>query len=232
MFFALVVNAYAGKDRPASDASNPVLKTASPLKVLSTANMPLNNRAAGTSASGAAVAAANGSGGGIAGCPAGGCVGGDCTLTQSLDTATDGENQVACANDFGTTANGWARCYNLVAEGVPVGQSLTINSVTFGVQQATIDGINIDVVLYVDNDGCPPVAPGVDAAVLATESVVVNTSDEGTMITVEFPAGPVVAAGSDLIVEIVSVDDGTVPPEFQFRAMSNPNGQCGPSYIR
>ncbi|MCH7721418.1 MAG: hypothetical protein IH988_10610, partial [Planctomycetes bacterium] len=112
------------------------------------------------------------------------------------------------------------------------GQNLTINSVTFGVQQATVDGINIDVVLWVDSDGCPPVQPGVDAAVLASQSLVVNMADEGSMITVEFPAGPVVPAGHDFIVEIVSVDDGTVPPFFSFRAMSNPNGQCGPSYIR
>ena len=232
MFFALVVNAYASKDQPASNASSPVLKTASTLKVLSTANMPLDNRAAGTRASRVAVAAADGSGGGIAGCPAGSCDLGDCTLTQSLDTATDGENQVACANDFGTTPNGWARCYNLVNEGVPAGQNLTINSVTFGVAQATINGINIDVVLYLDCNGCPPVEPGVDAEVLASQSLVVNMADVGSMITVEFPAGTVVPAGSDLIVEIVSVDDGTVPPEFFFRAMSNPNGQCGPSYIR
>ena len=226
MFFALVVSASASKDRPVSDASSPVLKTASTVKVLSTANMPLDNRAA--------VAAAKGSGGGIAGCPASSCAGGDCTLTQSLDTATNGDNQVACgiAKMEQTTANGWARCYDLVNEGVPVGQNLTINSVTFGVQQASIDGINIDVVLYLDCNGCPPDQPGGDAEVLATQSLVVNMADVGSMITVEFPAGPVVAAGSDLIVEIVSVDDGTVPPEFQFRAMSNLNGQCGPSYIR
>ncbi len=213
IMLAVVLSAYANRE-----ASKP--------------NMPPDGVAAGTPASRAVVAAANGNGGGIAGCPASSCVGGDCTLTQSLDTVTDGGNQVACAADVGTTPNGWARCYNLVNEGVPAGQNLTINSVTFGVQQATINGINIDVVLYLDCNGCPPDEPGLDADVLATQSLVVNMADEGSMITVEFPAGPVVPAGTDLIVEIVSVDDGAVPPEFFFRAMSNPNGQCGPSYIR
>ncbi|MCZ6612100.1 MAG: choice-of-anchor B family protein, partial [Planctomycetota bacterium] len=214
IIFAAVLSAYANRE-----ASKP--------------NMPPDGVAAGTPASRAAVAAANGNGGGIAGCPAGGCDLGDCTLTQSLDTVTDGLNQVACGvAGVGTTANGWARCYNLVNEGVPAGQNLTINSVTFGVAQATINGINIDVSLYVDNNGCPPVEPGVDAALIASQSVVVNTADEGSMITVEFPEGPVIPAGSDFIVEIISVDDGTIPPEFQFRAMSNANGQCGPSYIR
>ncbi|MFB3138631.1 MAG: hypothetical protein ACE10B_05375, partial [Phycisphaerales bacterium] len=213
IIFAAVLSAYANRE-------------------VSKPNMPPDGVAAGMPASRAVVAAANGRGGGIAGCPASSCVGGDCTLTQSLDTMTDAGNQVACAADVGTTPNGWARCYNLVNEGVPAGQNLTINSVTFGVQQATVNGINIDVVLYLDCNGCPPDQPGVDAEVLATQSLVVNMADEGSMITVEFPAGPVVAAGSDLIVEIVSVDDGTVPPFFFFRAMSNPNGQCGPSYIR
>ncbi|MCH8344113.1 MAG: hypothetical protein IH983_08995 [Planctomycetes bacterium] len=213
IIFAAVFSAYANRE-----ASKP--------------SMPPDGVAAGTPASRAAVAAANGSGGGIAGCPASSCVGGDCTLTQSLDTVTDAGNQVACAADVGTTPNGWARCYNLVNEGVPAGQNLTINSVTFGVAQATINGINIDVVLYLDCNGCPPVEPGVDAEVLASQSLVVNMADVGSMITVEFPAGTVVPAGSDLIVEIVSVDDGTVPPEFFFRAMSNDGGQCGPSYIR
>ena len=169
----------------------------------------------------------------LGGCPASFCGGGVCTLTQSLDLVTDGANQVACAvEDVGTTANGWARCYNLVAEGVPPGVNLTINSVTFGVQQATIDGINIDVILYLDCNDCPPGAPGFDALVLATQSLVVDTADEGTMITVDFPSGPVVPEGSDLIVEIVSVDDGTVEPFFSFRAMSNDGGQCAPSYLR
>ncbi|MEE9295365.1 MAG: proprotein convertase P-domain-containing protein, partial [Phycisphaerae bacterium] len=53
-----------------------------------------------------------------------------------------------------------------------------------------------------------------------------------TMITVDFPSGPVVPAGSDLVVEIANVDDGTEPPEFFFRVMSNDLGQCGPSYLR
>ena len=165
-------------------------------------------------------------------CPVSSCDAGVCTLTQSQNSFIDSGNQVACASDNGTTPNGWARCYNLVAEGVPVGENLTINSVTFGVAQATVNGINVDVNLYIDCNGCPPERPLIDAILLATQSLVVNTADVGTMITVNFPAGTVVPAGTDLIVEIFSVDDGTVEPFFFFRAMSNDRGQCAPSYIR
>ncbi|MCZ6810962.1 MAG: hypothetical protein O7D97_03070, partial [Planctomycetota bacterium] len=94
IIFAAVLSAYANRE-------------------VSKPNMPPDGVAAGMPASRVVVAAANGSGGGIAGCPASSCVGGDCTLTQSLDTATNGDNQVACGvAGVGTTANGWARCYN------------------------------------------------------------------------------------------------------------------------
>ncbi|MCH7848540.1 MAG: hypothetical protein IIB53_09280 [Planctomycetes bacterium] len=165
-------------------------------------------------------------------CPVSSCEDGVCTLTQSQNSFIDAGNQVACGNDTGTTPNFWARCYNLVEEGVPMGENLTINSVTFGVAQATVDGINIDVTLYIDCNGCPPDKPLIDALVLATQSLQVNIADVGTMITVNFPAGTVVPAGVDLIVEIGSVDDGSIAPGFSFRAMSNDVGQCAPSYIR
>ena len=155
-----------------------------------------------------------------------------CTLTQSLDLVTDGANGIACGSDGNTTENGWARCYNLEAEGVPAGENLTINSVTFGVQQATMDGINVDVILYVDCNGCPPLLIDFDVVELARESIVVNMDDVGTMITVDFPAGPVVPAGNGLVVEIANVDDGTEEPFFAFRTMSNDGGQCGSSYLR
>ncbi|MEE9130401.1 MAG: hypothetical protein V3T84_10305 [Phycisphaerales bacterium] len=227
---ALVAGAYANKDKAANNVSaapqaadtvNQLSRAKpSPAKVIGEA---LGSRRASPRA--------DGTGTPISGCPASSCVAGVCTLTQSLDLVTNGENQVACASPDGTTPNAWARCYNLVTEGVPPGENLTINSVTFGVQQATINGINIDIVLYLDCNDCPPV-DDLDTTVLATQSLVVNTADEGTMITVNFPSGPVVPAGTDLIVEIVSVDDGTQEPLFFFRAMSNDGGQCAPSYIR
>ena len=60
----------------------------------------------------------------------------------------------------------------------------------------------------------------------------VNTADVGNMITVNFPPGTVVPAGTDLIVEIESVDDGTMDPVFAFLPMSNALGQCAPTYHR
>ncbi|MCH8006669.1 MAG: hypothetical protein IH888_10625 [Planctomycetes bacterium] len=171
-----------------------------------------------------------------AGCPASSCASqpGLCTLTQSLDLTSDAGNSVACANDDGTTAGGWARCFDMAAEGLQSG-GFTVNSVTFGVQEATIDGIRIDVVLYADDDGCPP--PGasgspLDVVEIGRETVTVNIADVGTFITVPFPGGPVVANADALIVEVEQVDDGTAMPFFSFRPISNTGGQCAASYIR
>ncbi|MHC4415289.1 MAG: hypothetical protein ACYS0G_08400 [Planctomycetota bacterium] len=46
------------------------------------------------------------------------------------------------------------------------------------------------------------------------------------------PNPPVVPANSTVIVEIVSVDDGTEDPVFAYREVSNNKGQCAGSYIR
>ncbi|MCZ6651961.1 MAG: hypothetical protein O7D91_02915, partial [Planctomycetota bacterium] len=162
-------------------------------------------------------------------CPLSSCEGSTATVTQS-NTTSNGNNRIACGAGGNTTENGWARCYDLAAEGVS--EDLTINSVTFGVQQATIDGIDVNVNLYLDSDGCPPGEPGVDAILLDSVSTVVNTADEGSLITLNFPGGPVAPAGSTLIVEIEAPADGTVEPLHAFRAMSNPDGQCGGSYLR
>ena len=231
---ALVAGAYANKDKEANTAGV-TAQAADTAKQLSVAN-PSPAKAIGQALGSRLVgprANRNGDPQSAVGCPVSSCVGGVCTLTQSLDPVTDGGTSVHCANPAGnSTPNGWARCYNLVTEGVPVGDNLTIDSVTFGIQTATIDGINIDVVIYMDTDDCPPNAPGADAVEICRKSIVVNIADVGTMITVDFPEGPVIPAGTGLIVEIVSVDDGTVAPLFAFLPMSNANGQCGPSYIR
>ena len=230
---ALVAGAYADKDKAANNA-RVVAQAADTGNQLSRANPSPAKLIGPALGSRLANPRADGNGGPLSAgvCPASSCVAGECILTQSLDPVTDGENQIACGAGGNTTENAWARCYNLVEEGVPPGENLTINSVTFGVQQATMDGINVDVILYLDCNGCPPDNPDFDAFVLATQSLVVNMADVGTMITVDFPAGTVVPAGTDLIVEIGNVDDGTDPPLFAFRTMSNDGGQCGPSYLR
>ena len=74
-----------------------------------------------------------------AGCPASSCVSqpGQCTLTQSLDTVTIGAT-VRCAALFPdgviySTPNGWARSFNMAAEGLqPGAPQFTTKSVTFG----------------------------------------------------------------------------------------------------
>ena len=103
---------------------------------------------AGYSQTGATAATA-----GVAGvCPASSCSAGDCTLTQSLNLTVDNNNQIACSLGDTTTPNGWSRCYDLVDEGGTPGADFTVSTVTFAVQQATKDGINVDVVIYQDTD--------------------------------------------------------------------------------
>jgi cysteine-rich repeat protein len=147
------------------------------------------------------------------------------TLTQSASINIDGLNTVACAAPTGeTTANGWARCYDLNAElGVP---TVVVNSLTYGVQVASMDGITVNINLYEDAD-CS--VPSTLDALVHQEITVVNTSDAGNLITVPLPAVSVTGA---LTVEIEQAFDGTVPPLFAFRPRSNSQGQCGPSYIR
>lgn len=152
-------------------------------------------------------------------------------MTQSADIFTDGENSVGCT-DSGTTPQGWARCFDLAAEGIS--GDLIINTVYFGIQQATIEDILININLYIDSNGCPPGAPGEDAILLATGSRLVGPNDElGSLKPVHFPEGTVAPAGSTLIVEIEQVNDGnTSDPPWTFLPRSNDLGQCGPSYIR
>jgi hypothetical protein len=126
-------------------------------------------------------------------CPLSTCIGQNCELTQSLDRTTDGENTVACNELLFTSPQGWARCYDIEAEGLPPGD-LVIDAVGFGVQIATAEGIAIDVVLYADGNGCPP-DTGPDPTEFARETVMVDAADEGRFLTVPFPGGPASAAG-------------------------------------
>jgi hypothetical protein len=111
---------------------------------------------------------------------------------------------------------------------VPAGEFI-IEAVRFGVEEATANGISVEVVLYTDNQ-CPP-DRGREPIEIARQGVAVDLADEGTQLTVQFPSAPVLPANSDLVVEIAQVDDG-VAGSFAFLPMSNPAGQCGPSYIR
>ncbi|MCH8880871.1 MAG: hypothetical protein IID34_13450 [Planctomycetes bacterium] len=163
-------------------------------------------------------------------CPLTSCACGDCTMTHSAFPDTAAEAQVACAGGAGTTVNAWARCFNLEDEGIT--GALTINSVTVGIQQATIDGITVNVNIYTDNNGCPPEEPGVDGILIAQSSTVVGPADEGTFITLSFP-GVVIPAGVDVIVEVETPDDGFFgSPNFFFRSMANNGGQCEANYLR
>ena len=157
-----------------------------------------------------------------------------CVLNQSGDTETiESSNTTACGiSDVGTAPNGWARCFDLTAEGAT--DDVTIDSVTFGVQEATIDGINVNVNLYLDENGCAdgPNEPGVDAVLIASEATIVNTADVGMLLTVPITSDVAVGPGDYLWVEIEQVDDGTVDPKFSFRPGGNTGDECGASYLR
>jgi hypothetical protein len=111
---------------------------------------------------------------------------------------------------------------------------VTVASVTFGVEQATTDDIDVNVNLYLDGNGCGvgPNAPGDDAMLVASEALLVDIADVGTFLTVPITAAPVVGPGDHLWVEIEQVVDGTTDPFFGFRPAGNDAGQCAPSYIR
>ncbi len=107
-----------------------------------------------------------------------------------------------------------------------------INSVTFGIEQATIEDIQVNVNLYLDGDGCPASGFGSTAELIAGETIFVGTADAGTMKTVNFAPGAVFTAGSSLIVEIEAPADGMQDPLHAFRSGANELGQCRANYLR
>ena len=151
-------------------------------------------------------------------------------MTQNDNIFVDDETTVACGiAGVGTTPNGWARCFDLVAEGI--NGDLQIDVVYFGIQQATINNIVVDVNLYIVEscDFDPGADPGEPDY---TSSRLVGPGDElGSLKPVYFD-GVVIPAGSILVIEIAVQADGTEEPLFQFRPRSNAQGECAPSYLR
>ncbi len=145
------------------------------------------------------------------------------TLTQNA--SDENEGAVRCASDFGSTPGGYARCMDLNAE---VGSSsVVINSVSFGVSEATVDGINVNINIY-EEAGCPPTLG--TATLLHTEAAVINIADEGGTVTVAIPD---IAVSNFAVIEIFQVDNGSVDPGgFFFSPAQNDNGECGDTYIR
>ncbi len=147
-------------------------------------------------------------------------------LSQS-GSMSDSSNQIACGAGGLTTPNSWARCFDLAAEGVTPGEGVQINSVTFGVSQATVDGINYNVNIYTDA-GCPTSLG--TATLIHSEPLVVNIVDVGTLIVVNF-ATPVQVLGGAVVVEIDVPDDGTVLG-LATRPTANDLTDCGVSLLR
>ncbi|MCH8153299.1 MAG: hypothetical protein IH830_13115 [Planctomycetes bacterium] len=207
-------------------------------------NMPPDRVAAETPASPAAVAAANGSGGGVAGtCPGAGCPvstfdGTYACLIQNCARANTGDSVACGVGGAGTTANQFARCFDLALE-LPAGTVIEIHSVNWAISQMehfadTVGAIPIKINVYTDL-ACPPTVA--TQTLVATATVMVDDPDEGSAFitpVVDPVTGlqAVVGPGGTLVVEIEATVDGTPgePIEYAFRPrVSAP--ACVDSYL-
>jgi hypothetical protein len=97
------------------------------------------------------------------------CPDGNIELTQNSDlTISDGG--IACAAGGVTTENWYARSYDL-SQGDTAGQDILISCVQYGVQN-TGGQVPSKVAVYLDTDGGPPVAPGIDMDLLGERDTI------------------------------------------------------------
>ncbi len=170
---------------------------------------------------------------------------GSVCLTQTCEKNFTPGASVACGiMGAGTTANRYARCFDIFAElgGSP---PLEIVSVKWGVEQldhfaGSTGAVKININVYTDL-ACPP--SDLTQVLVATASVSINEIDEGSIfVTPVFAPGgglAVVSSGGTVVVEIEAPVDGTptVPPdppnpnEYAFRPMSNSDGACTDSFL-
>lgn len=174
---------------------------------------------------------------GVGVCPNAGGYPGSGQITQNTDAVTVVGGTVACGAGGNTTEQGWARCYNLLLEGVPPATNLTINSVqwfhgTLG-GSTPPGGVAMNVNIYTIPGACPvsPAAiPFATADLRASQSLLATAV--GT-VTVTFTPGVVIPAGLDFIVEVEQLEDGTdaIPP-YEYRPADNTATECDSNYVR
>ena len=154
------------------------------------------------------------------------------TLTQSNDnvTVTVGTG-IACnwgAPNYENAGTEILRSYNLTGEGV--GTDIAIQSIRFGIDEATSTAGMQDVTVNIYRDPTPGhPAPRIDLVLLHTE-VFSITDQVGTIFTATLstPLTVINNPAEDIVVEI-AVDDGFASGEAFFVG-ANTSGETAPSY--
>ena len=144
-------------------------------------------------------------------------------LTQSSSTAITPLNSVSCNAGGLHTDNSYWRAYNLAPLGLP--SALTVNTVTFGIEQAAGGAQPVTVNLYTQTTGT---FPGGTRTLVGTQGASVP-NQAGTLFTVTFGTPVVVPATATLIVELFTPNGQATGRSFFIG--SNAAAQTGPSYL-
>ncbi|MBC24183.1 MAG: hypothetical protein CMJ32_09750 [Phycisphaerae bacterium] len=150
----------------------------------------------------------------------------DCSVAlsqNSSDDITDGG--VACAGDGITTENSFARSYDL-SLGETAGSDFQVSCIAFGIQN-TGSEVEANVNIYIDTDGGPPVAPGVDLVLQASVPFTVPAIGGIALDGVNFDPPVCIPADSVMVIELA-----TVASTDGFCAIgTNSAGESGPVYL-
>ncbi len=167
----------------------------------------------------------------------GGCVG-NTTLTQNANPVDIiSGNTPACGSGTprSTTENAYGRCFDL-STGPIAGLDLNVNCVEFAIESSSdnVEGpgapFTVQVRLYTDSDGCPPLHPDTDMVLLAEVDVVIPDETSLTLFQALFPA-TLVPANSKLVVELWADNRQDLDGGSTYFG-SNPDGETAPSYLR
>ncbi len=156
-------------------------------------------------------------------------------LTHNANKSDEGTQAACQAGDGTTTPNAFARCFDLLAEGIEV--PVRIHSVKWGVDQFDSSSGDIQPVwinIYIDTV-CPP---SMATAVLEfSTEVMIGTADAGrvftTLLSVPLFIDP--SQGQFLVVEIEAPVDGTLGTpgdNYSFRPMAHSKPACSDALLR
>ncbi|MDX2087430.1 MAG: hypothetical protein SFX73_06260 [Kofleriaceae bacterium] len=153
------------------------------------------------------------------------------TLSQTTVDSIGAQNSVACGNaDDSTAENSWYRVFRLADAGIPTG--LRINSVTFGVQEASgLPAVQVKIGTYAGN--LSPTPTQLDTALitpLAAETFNVPNTAPTATTSVTVPIAANVPALSQVIVEVFAPD--LMGTGKYFYIGGNSAGESKPSYLR
>ena len=155
------------------------------------------------------------------------------TITQSTAT-TIGTSSISCnggAPDFNHADNSYYRAFTLSSFPALTLPQFRIDSVSFGVQQATSAkgaGQSLSVNLWRSSANPPTLAT---LTAVSSDAVTVPDSATGTIFSVPIATQPVFNVATDILVVEVNTPDGQAKGNSFFIG-SNSSGQSGPSFIR